>query len=312
MVPKSLDMRFEVTTKCNYDCIICPHRKLTRKIQTMSLQVFKDVFDTITSETDQYTTLTFPGMGEPLLDTTLNEKIAYAKKRFPHLEVLILTNGSLLDWKRFKEFERLGVASVRVSLYGVDAKSYARVHGIRNFRMYDRVKENLLEISQKKSKTDLLLTFNAIQDENDGLTSVWIDFWKDKVDLLEVWRPHNWVNAKKYRKVQKVLLKTCGRPFNGPLQIQVDGTVNMCCFDYDGQLTLGDLRTQSLKDIFSSDIFKKISLCHRSGSFKGSRLICAHCDQRNGDKSDVMIYNSKFPIKERVKMISTTYSKVSK
>jgi len=305
-------MRFEVTTKCNYNCVICPHKSLTRKTETMSLALFKKLFDRIVAETDQYQTLTFPGMGEPLLDPTLDQKIAYAKKCKPHLDVLLLTNGSLLTLKRFQQLENLGLTSVRVSFYGNTPESYRRVHGVKNGDIFLRIRDHLLQISEHKKTAQLLLTFNVVEGKNDSVVEEWIEFWKDRVDLLEVWRPHNWVDAKKYRKVQAKKLKTCGRPFHGPLQVQVDGTVNMCCFDYDGKLTLGDLKTQSLKEIFSSPIYREIVDCHNSGEFKGTHLICENCDQRNVNKSDVMIYNSKFNIAERIKMISTTYRKVVK
>ena len=114
MIPVNNDMRFEVTTKCNYNCIICPHNQLTRKIETMSFELFKLLLDKILSETKQYDTLTFPGMGEPLLDETLNKKIEYAKQK-KIKNILILTNGSLLTPEKFKEFEDLGVTSVRIS-----------------------------------------------------------------------------------------------------------------------------------------------------------------------------------------------------
>ena len=309
MIPKNNDMRFEITTKCNYNCIICPRDKLTRKIETMSFELFKKLLDKILAETDQYDTLTFPGLGEPLLDETLDKKIKYARKK-EIKNILILTNASLLSVERFKRLEDLGVTSIRVSFYGNDPISYMRVHGVKNKNIFWQVRDNLEKIASIKSKTKLLFTFNVIDGNNDGCVKDWIDYWKDKVDLIEVWRPHNWVDGRKYRKVQKNKLKTCGRPFKGPLQVQVDGTVNMCCFDFDGKLTLGDLKTQSLKEIFNSSLYKKIKECHLSGNYKGSGLICENCDQRNADKSDVMIYNSKFDIQERVKMISTTYKKV--
>ncbi len=162
-----------------------------------------------------------------------------------------------------------------------------------------------------KRETELSLTYNAVEGINHQTVDTWINQWKDKADLLEVWRPHNWVNAKRYRKVQQEKIKTCGRPFNGPLQIQVDGIVNMCCFDYDGLLALGDLKHQALNEIFSSSMFDEIIRAHTSGEFKCSGLICADCDQRNRDKSDVMIYNSRYDIKDRVEMISTTYRKIT-
>lgn len=310
MIPQNNEIRFEITTKCNYNCIICPRDKMTRKIETMNFALFKKLFDKITRETARYNTLTFPGMGEPLLDKNLDKKIEYAKKKMENLSVLILTNGSLLTPKRFKKLENLGVTSVRVSFYGNDQKSYSKIHGVKNGMLFSKVRDNLIKILQIKTTTELLLTFNAVGGSNEDSLEEFIQFWEGRADLVEVWRPHNWVDGRNFRNIQKNKLKTCGRPFKGPLQVQVDGTVNMCCFDFDGKLTVGDLKKESLKRIFSSSFYKKIRDCHKNGRFKGKDLICEHCDQRNKDKSDVMIYNSKFNIDERVKMVSTTYKKV--
>jgi organic radical activating enzyme len=308
MIPKNNEIRIEVTTKCNYKCIICPREELTRKIETMSFELFKSIFDKINLEASQYNTLTFPGMGEPLLDETLDEKIIYAKKQ--GFTVLILTNGSFLDVERFKRLEKIGVDSIRVSLYGDTPDSYNTVHGVKNTNYFRKIKDNLTKISEIKKNTSLLLTYNFVDGYNNSTLEPWIEYWKDKVDLLEVWCPHNWVDGRSYRVVQQEKLKTCGRPWNTPLQIQADGTVNMCCFDFDGKLLLGDLKKQSLKEIFESTMFKKILKHHTSGDYSGSGLICENCDQRNSDKSDVMTYNSKFDIQERVKQVSTTYSDI--
>lgn len=309
MIPQNNDVRFEVTTKCNYNCSICPREKITRKMETMGYDLFGTLLDKILKETGQYTTLTFSGMGEALLDDTLEEKIKYAKSR--KLKVLILTNGSLLSSEKFKKLEELGVESIRVSFYGNDPYSYARVHGVREYGMFEKLKKNLTDIAASKKSTKLLLTFNVVNGANEKCVKGWIDYWKDKVDLIEVWHPHNWVTGRSYRKVQEKKEKTCGRPFKGPLQIQADGTVNMCCFDFNGELTLGDLKKQKLKEIFSSPMFKKIVRFHQTDAFKRSGLICENCDQRNTDKSDVMLYSSKFDIPERVNKISTTYMDVT-
>lgn len=309
-IPTSDDMRFEVSTHCNYKCIICPQHKLIRNKEIMSLDLFQFLFDKINAETDQYKNLTFPGMGEPTLDNSLFEKIAYAKKQKPSLTVTFITNASLLTPERWKQYEDLGVTSVRVSFYGNNSATYQKIMGVRNGQMFEKVCNNLLEIIRIKNKTKLFLTMNVVSKEYNVVTDEWIKLWENKVDLVEVWAPHNWVSAVHFRKVQDKKLNSCGRPLNGPLQVQVDGTVNMCCFDYDGHLTLGDLKTQSLKEIFSSPLFKKLVSCHSAGQFEGSKLICENCDQRNLDKSDVMIYNSRFDVQDRVKQISTTYAQV--
>jgi hypothetical protein len=280
---------------------------LTRKQGVMDFELFKQILDDIINETNQYKVLTFPGMGEPLLDSTLNKKINYAKSL--GFSILILTNGSLLTPDRFKQLEDLGVESIRVSFYASHPIAYADVHGVSAGKFYI-VRDNLLKICNIKSSTKLLMTYNQIEGYNGSTTSEWIEYWGDKVDLLEVWRPHNWAGGGRYRPIQNKKLRTCGRPCNTPLQIQVDGTVNMCCFDYDGQLYLGDLKTQSLKEIFDSEEYLKILSAHGSGIFEDSGLICEHCDQRNADKSDIMIYNSKLDMQARVNQLSTTYKDV--
>ncbi len=308
MIPKSNEIRVEVTTRCNYKCCICPRESLSRKIETMEYELFKSLIDKILSETKQYTTLAFPGMGEPFLDETLSEKIKYARQK--GLNILILTNGSLLNVEKFKEMEALGVNSIRVSFYGNDRTSYSKVHGVKE-NMFDKVRNSLTEICKIRSKTQILMTYNVVDNYNDSVMDSWMDYWKGRVDLFEVWRPHNWVDGKNYRVVQQEKMKTCGRPFNTPLQIQVDGTVNMCCFDYNGKLLLGDLKTQTLNEIFNSTIYKKLTACHKTGDFKGSGLICENCDQRNVNKKDVMVYSSKFDIAERVNKVSTTYQNIT-
>jgi hypothetical protein len=184
------------------------------------------------------------------------------------------------------------------------------VHGIKDTDLFRKIKDQLTQIAINKKNTRLLLTYNVIDGINKDNLNAWIEYWRDKADLIEVWRPHNWVDGRSYRGIHKKRLKTCGRPWKTPLQVQVDGTVNICCFDFDGKLLLGDLKTQPLTGIFNSTMFKKIIKHHISGDFRGSGLICEYCDQRNADKSDVMIYNSKFDIEERVKMVSTIYSKL--
>jgi hypothetical protein len=61
--------------------------------------------------------------------------------------------------------------------------------------------------------------------------------------------------------------------------VQVDGTVNVCCFDYEGQMLVGDLRTQGLGEILDGAPLRRIRALHASG--RADELpLCAVCDQR--------------------------------
>lgn len=94
--------------------------------------------------------------------------------------------------------------------------------------------------NNKSNSTQLIISAEAVENNKNGINEL-INKYKDEVDLVEVWYPHNWINWKEYRFGEKVK-KTCNRPFNGPIQIQVDGTINMCCFDFNGELLLGDFK----------------------------------------------------------------------
>ena len=308
MVPQNNELRFEVTTKCNYHCVMCPRDELVRKKETMSFDSFKFYLDRITSETSQFEIVSFVGFGEPLLDSTLLEKMAYARKL--NYRVLLLTTASVLTMEKFKEMNEIGVESIRVSLHGNSVDGYAKTHAPSSINFFEKVKDLITDIGSLKRNTKIILTYVVTEHNKKDIES-WVCYWKDKVDLIEVWKPHNWVDGRIYRKTEVEKSKSCGRPEKGPIQIQVDGTINMCCFDFNGQLLLGDLNKQSLKEIFNAKPFQKILGCHQIGDFKGSKLICENCDQRVNDKSDIMIYNSKFDISERILQLSTSYKPLS-
>lgn len=312
MIPANNDVRFEVTTFCNYNCVICPREQLRRPLTVMSDELFEDCVCKIKKCTDQYDTLTFAGLGEPMMDKRLLDKIRIAKKHgFDQMN--LLTNGSLLTRDIFLQMQDAGMQTVRISFYGMTPESYSGVHGSHgNPEKFQTLCETVEELCALPRTTRLVMTFNVVPGVNDSDLKTWIDHWEDRADLIEAWHPHNWVYGRKLRAVGGVQRKSCGRPFNGPLQIQVDGTVNMCCFDFNGDLTLGDLKTQTLEEIFSAEPFTRLHDCHKSGDYFGSNFICEQCDQRNADKSDVMVYNSEFSLEERVEMTSTTYSPLGK
>jgi len=62
----------------------------------------------------------------------------------------------------------------------------------------------------------------------------------------------DWGNAFTSRKVFHAKFGTCGYAFTN-IGILRNGEVTMCCVDYDGKTSLGNIKTQSLSDILSSD-----------------------------------------------------------
>lgn len=308
-IPKSNEIRFEVINRCNYNCIICTKNKLTRPKGVMNYKTFKYLLDKITSETRQYKYVSFAGMGAPLLNPEIVDMVWYCNVK--KLKPLIVTNGLCLTDDKFERLQKAGLYSIRVSFHGADPEGYCKLHGV-SFNEFMRAYRNVCMASALRKKTKLLLTFVVVPGVNDAPVEKWMTMFDGLADLYEVWQAHNWVDHFDYRQIQDRKLMTCGRVMNGPLQVQVDGTVNACCFDWDGKLIYGDLITQSLKEIFSSDEYARIKTAHQTGDYADTGLICENCDQRNSIKKDILIYSSKYKnADDRVSRTSTTYGKVT-
>jgi len=119
-------------------------------------------------------------------------------------------------------------------------------------------------------------------------------FWEPNVNWLEVWRPHGWAGGRDYRDLNPKK-KTCGRPFRGPVQINADGKMMVCCFDFDARLIVGDTYKKTIKEILKDKPFIRIREKHESGDLSG--LICQTCDQLN-EGEDVLLYSNRDPDKQ--------------
>jgi organic radical activating enzyme len=281
---------------------MCARSSLKRELQDMSFDSFKLLLDKVLKESYQYNTCTFSGFGEPLLNSDCVKMIKYAKSL--GLKTLLLTNGYNLLPEVYAELKN-AIDSIRTSFYGYNEETYSNAHN-RSLGAYQRVRRNLLNAVSNKH-CELILNYIVMDGINDDYKQ-WIKQWENKVDLLEVWKPHNWANSKCFRELQSNKVATCGRPFTGPLQINVDMSVQLCCFDINGELIVGNLGTQSLSEIFESQKFKEILQQHYTGCYKD--ILCNTCDQRNTSKDGIMLYNSRYDINKRINVTSTMYEKL--
>ncbi|MCF8019817.1 MAG: radical SAM protein [Vallitaleaceae bacterium] len=298
------EVRIETCTKCNYSCIFCPHStKFKRKKEIMTLKKFCFIVDKIKKELSNITDLTISGFGEAFLDNTIIDKIRYAKEL--GFKIHILSNGSYLFYLVVDQLNEIGVEDIRISLHSIYNEAYKKLTKASK-QQHKNVLQNI-EYIIEKTDINLILTFEIIPGINDDQIEKIKEKYSDCA-TIEMWKPHNWVDVYKFRKGYATK-STCGRPWNSPYQIQVDGTVNMCCFDYNGELLLGNFLTQSMENIFNSADFLKLRKHHENGILNDSEYICKDCDQRK-NQSDIIIYNNKFDVKNRLNRTSTTYAKI--
>ena len=275
---KDPEIRFEVTNECNYQCVMCPREKQTRAQNQMSQKLFEKCFNEGLTLGMKMATLV--SYGEPFLDKGFAEKVKYAKKVAPQIELYVITNGSLVNKKMADFLIDSGFDKIRFSWYGVSDDSYSLVNGVsKNYKRI--VTENIEYLIKQRNKRSLskphVEVYFLKMDENDGEVDGFKQKWINIADDVSIWKPHNWSDGRKYRNSNGEK-RTCGRPDHGPVQIQWNGEVVPCCWDYNNSIILGDVSVDSIEDVLKGKKYNKLRDAHSKKEFYKFPF-CDSCDQ---------------------------------
>jgi MoaA/NifB/PqqE/SkfB family radical SAM enzyme len=276
---------------------MCPRDKHTREHGIMDLRKYKKSIDEITKLGAKRVVLT--GFGEPLLDKTLEDKVMHAKER--GLKTYIITNGSALTEARGYNLIVAGLDEMRISFYGMGPDTYNVV--MRNLE-YERTEQNVLKFLDLNRGLVKVHISYLVLPENQKDVDKFIHFWEPKVDAIEVWKPHNFGDGRDYRDRTQAK-RTCGRPSNGPLQIQWNGEVIPCCYDYNNQIVLGNAFETPILEILYGDKYNALRDAHEKKDFYKFPY-CDQCDQLL-EHDDALVYTNRhnLPNHEAVKLSNT-------
>lgn len=281
-------LTLEITTFCQANCIVCVRDKLNFKLGNMPQKLFEKAVTEAVEYSGGLKFIDLGGMGEPLLDAQIEEKLAWLDTNFPDIKVGITTNGQLLMQK--KEILCKYVDILKISNYGFTKKSFEAVH--RGSLRFEEVKaniENFLQIP-KENRPKTIMSFLMLE-ENKGEEMAWKDYWEEKCEELFIWLPHNWAGyGRSHTKQEPEKCRSCGRPGND-FVVRANGDVSACCWDFNRELTIGNLNKYSFKEICENQELKKIIKMHEGKKFFESENICRYCDQLY-DRSDALIYSS--------------------
>ena len=300
------EVRYEVTDHCNAECIMCPRdlHKFGRPHGIMSMEKYKKSIDEVAKLGCKQVVLT--SFGEPLIDKRLEEKVAYAKSY--GMRTYIISNASLLTRERTTGLIKAGLDEIRISYYGMTKASYETAMVGLNFDVTMANLETFLSVRDELgSKRPRLELSWLVLPENEGETELFKEYWEPKADAIEIWKPHNFGDGRSYReRYEEVAMKnTCGRPENGPLQIQWNGEVIPCCYDFNNQIVLGNAFEQPVVDILNAEKYNLLRLSHQEKKFELFPY-CNQCDQLLAH-ADALVYTNRhnLPKEVAVKMSNT-------
>lgn len=219
--------------------------------------------------------VTFTGLGEPLIDKHLEDRVAYARARMPAIPIGVYTNGNLLTRDRVDSLIDAGISQLYVSLNAVRGAQRQAIMGLDDF---DRVVEACQYARTRTSRT-FGLTVKGVATKDlfeiaDGETfrETWGGWTSDGGHAL-LHLEGNWAGAMWPMRV--VPTQSCARAL-GQFMVLWDGRVSLCCFDGEGEEILGDLNTQTIREVYNAGRALEIRMAHAEGR-RGDIPLCRNC-----------------------------------
>jgi len=251
----------ESTNACNANCIMCPREEMTRKTGFMDFATYKKLVDEcVKMDVEE---IRLHNFGEPLLDSKIVDKIRYAKKKgIPR--VGFYTNGQLLDEKLSRDLINSGLDELYISFDAATKETYSKIRRGLDFDVVKVNIDNLLKIRREKNskKPRVIIALSVMELNMSEIDSVKSE-WKDKVDAIITYGLHDW-SGQKPIKTTKHRFKhrwPCVYLWKA-MFVLWDGSVTICCEDFDGKVTLGNVKDSSLGDIWNNTGYMRIRSCH--------------------------------------------------
>jgi radical SAM protein with 4Fe4S-binding SPASM domain len=266
----------ELTNTCNARCTICATPTMSRKRQIMEFDLFRKIIDEC-GQRRAFKILPFLH-GETLLVPGVLDYFRYIRRVSPHSHINLTTNGSKLTAEIAEPILREDLLdSLILSVEGADQQTYER---IRSGLRFEEVRNNFLQFLELrrelgKTKPHLSVAMVVI-DENRSRKREFADMWKG-ADEVRYSLFFNWagkLDREDYRSRNR--LNFCERLYNY-ITVLADGRVALCCFDSNGEYILGDIRNQSIDEVWHSKEFAQIRRKLYDRKFDQLHL-CARCD----------------------------------
>jgi MoaA/NifB/PqqE/SkfB family radical SAM enzyme len=261
-------VQIESTNICNAKCVFCPRDEMHRTQGVMSRELFRKIVDECAAL--GITHVRMHNYGEAFLDRYLTEKVRYAKEKGIK-EVGMISNGSLITEKVARGMVDAGLDAINIS---IDAGGKEVFDATRIGLNYDKVIANVerlvrvrAELGRRRPK--LILSF--VRQNNSVDEQAFIEHWRKVADKIHITELHNWAGT---LNRESDVNYPCYRPWL-TFTVLWDGRVSLCCADFDGKTILGNLKTQSIEQVWNGDAYRAARRQHLES---GGPDICRACD----------------------------------
>lgn len=282
----------EPTNVCNFRCTYCPesfadYKERSGGYSRMDLAAFTSIADQILV-LGKLKVLHFYMMGEPFLNRSLPEFLSLAAAKGVAERTCVTTNGTVLDSSTIARVLDSGLDYLRVSVYGATDETATRRTGVPT--KVSRVVSNVAALKaarQTRSSSKPFIYIKMIDTGSEAENQLFLETFQPVGDEVAIEPVMNWNDPKEGNLAQRSrgeLLssdyfrhakRACPFPFY-TLVIHSDLRVSVCCVDWAKEAVVGDLREESLTDIWRGTRLRDFRLAHLRGD-RGQLTACAAC-----------------------------------
>lgn len=282
-----LKLHLEPTSVCNLRCPMCPQAIDAVKGDTGYIDV--DLYRKIVDEAKDFSLeINLFFRGEPLLHKLMPELLRYGSDRGVRLHVN--TNATILREPQARMLIENGASKVTISFDGPDKEGYEKMRkGAKYERTLENVRQYLGLVAEYREHgwttpytvMQVILPYDA-QSPGPHVPEHMKALFKGlPVDEWDPIWPHGWAGVMQENGVVEA------QPY-GPnyhpcnwlwksMAIYWDGRVASCCADFTGEQVVGDVKTQSLREIWNSPALVTLRRLQVEGRYKEASL-CSGCD----------------------------------
>ena len=263
----------ESSSFCNLECKFCPQHISPDHIvkKNMDLETFKKLINDLLQFKIKPKVMRFCGLGDPLFNKQFLEILEYAAESNAVEKLELITNGILLNNKLIPKIVNY-LDRIIISIEGLSSKDYEK-YTLRKID-FEKFVQKIELLSKQKSKSTIHVKIHNSAVQTEERKQIFIKTFSKIADEIFI---ENLVNL--WPEVESNLGLEAGHRFDGgslnkvkvcpqifkSLQINSDGRVIPCCIDWKGLNIVGDVKSESLNEIWNGKKLKNLRNRHLKG-----------------------------------------------
>ena len=265
----------EPVSTCNFRCPMCFQidKTFTRK-PFMGLMQW-DLFTKVVDEADELGvgSITLASRGEPTLHPDLGKMLKYISNKKNIFQIKINTNASKLNYKLCKDIFEANVNTVVISGDHYEKEKYEI---LRKNSIFEEIVKNVKMLHNTRKEfpnSDTEIRISGIDLEKNLDREKFKNFWKKYADNVTVGNAiERWDT---YNNPKDSLNSACNFLWDR-MYVWFDGKCNPCDAYYKSYLNYGNVKTDSLANVWNSLKINNLRKKHLS-KLRGDIVPCDRC-----------------------------------